>query len=211
MTRYGMLIDLNKCIGCDACTVACKVANGTPAGVFWNKVTKTMTGTFPNVSSVIFPRPCMHCDDPACVAVCPTGASHKREDGIVLVDYSRCIGCKYCIAACPYGVRTFVSELASNYPGKSPSAVEQLGFAKLDSGVVQKCTFCYTRVEQGLQPACVQTCPGEARTFGDLDDPSSDISKMITKLGAVQVLPEMGTNPSVYYVPSPKGATLFKK
>ena len=206
-----MLINLNKCIGCDACTVACKVANSTPQGVLWNKVAKTEYGTFPDVTKVFFPRPCMHCDDPACVSVCPTGASHKRADGIVLVDYDRCIGCKYCIAACPYAVRTFVKDLHSNFSGPSPAVVEELGFAKLESGVVQKCTFCYTRVDQGLQPACVQTCPGEARTFGDLADPASDISKQISQLKAVQILPELGTNPSVYYVPPSKGQILFKK
>ncbi len=200
MVRWGMVIDLRKCIGCQACTVACKVENATTQGVFWNKVLKTERGKYPTVTRTFLPRPCMHCEDPPCVAVCPTGASYKRQDGIVLIDYDKCIGCKYCIGACPYGVRTYVDEPKSYFPSAGLSQFEQYRYGEHQSGVVEKCTFCVQRVDNGQQPACVQTCPPEARYFGDLDDPASEVSKIIKTNNAVQLRTETGTNPSVYYV-----------
>jgi molybdopterin-containing oxidoreductase family iron-sulfur binding subunit len=209
LVHWGMVIDLNKCFGCQACTVACRVEHVTPKGVFWNRVLKTERGDYPNVTRVILPMPCMHCVDAPCVDVCPTEASHKRSDGIVLVDYDKCIGCKYCIAACPYGARTFIESIGS-YLSAGPSVLESFGYAKQQAGVVEKCTFCTERVDQGLQPACVQTCPATARYFGDLDDPTSDVSKMVASGNASRLLEGLGTNPSVYYLPSAEPAVLEK-
>ena len=202
MVRCGMVIDLRKCIGCQACSVACKAENLTPPGVFWNRVLKIEDGKYPNVTRLFLPLPCMHCEDPPCVAVCPTGASYKRSDGIVMINYDKCIGCKYCISACPYGARTYVDAIKPYFANAGPSQIEQYREGEHKAGVVEKCTFCVQRVENGLEPACVQTCPPRARYFGDLDDPQSEVSRMVKAGGAVQLLRESGTNPSVYYVPS---------
>lgn len=177
--RYGMVVDLRKCIGCEACTVACKAENGVSLGHFRTWVKKVESGTFPRVKKTFVPKLCNHCEDPACVSVCPTGASYKRAaDGIVLIDQDICIGCKYCMVSCPYGVR-YVDE---------------------DRGVVDKCTWCVHRVDQGIVPSCVNTCVANARIFGDLNDPESEISRFIAR-HQVQVLkPEAGLEPNVYYV-----------
>jgi Fe-S-cluster-containing dehydrogenase component len=207
MVRWGMVIDLRKCIGCQACTVACKAENLTPDGVHWNRVLKTEVGKYPSVRRQFLPLPCMHCENPPCVSVCPTGASYKRPDGIVMIDYDRCVGCKYCIAACPYGVRTYVEEVRSYFPNAGLSEIEQYRAGEHKAGVVEKCTFCVHRIDNGQEPACVQTCPPHARYFGDLEDPESEVSIIIRTTEAVQLISELGTNPSVYYVPSP-GTTI---
>jgi Fe-S-cluster-containing dehydrogenase component/coenzyme F420-reducing hydrogenase gamma subunit len=203
MVRWGMVIDLRKCIGCQACTVACKAENLTPQGVHWNRVLKVEDGEYPNTKRLFIPLPCMHCEDPSCVAVCPTGASYKRPDGIVMIDYDRCIGCMYCIGACPYGVRTYIDEVKPYFPSGGLSQIEQYRNGEHRSGVVEKCDFCIQRVENGLEPACVQTCPPRARYFGDLDDPQSEVSRIVKARNAVQLLRESNTNPSVYYIPPP--------
>jgi molybdopterin-containing oxidoreductase family iron-sulfur binding subunit len=205
-----MVIDLNKCIACEACTVACKVQHTTPNGVYWNKVVSAEQGEYPNVVRATIPMPCMHCDNAPCVKVCPTEASYKRPDGIVLIDYNKCIGCQYCIAVCPYGARTFVDSIGSYFP-TGPSVWETLGYYQQQSGVVEKCTFCADRVDQGVQPACVQTCPAAARYFGDLEDPESEVSKLVSSGNAIRLLDELGTNPSVYYLPPSQQVTLYKK
>ncbi len=202
MVRWGMVIDLRKCIGCQACTVACKAENLTPRGVFWNRVLKVENGKYPNVTRLFLPLHCMHCEDPPCVAACPTGASYKRPDGIVMINYDKCIGCKYCIPACPYAVRTYIDEPKPHFPNGGLSQIEQYRNGEHRTGVVEKCTFCVQRLDNGLEPACVQTCPPNAIRFGDLDDPQSDVSRMAKASGVVQLLRESGTNPSVYYVPS---------
>lgn len=211
MTRYGMLIDLSKCVGCNACTVACKASNATPEGVFFTHVDKVESGSFPNTVSLFLPRGCMQCADAPCVTVCPTHATYRRSDGIVMVDQSKCIGCRYCIAACPYGARTYMKEIKSYFGSSSSNLFEQNGYSVYTTGTVEKCEFCSKRLDQGYQPACVQTCPAVARTFGDLDDPNSDISKAIISSNAVQLLPELGTNPSVYYIMPRQSVTLAKK
>ena len=210
MTRYGMLIDLSRCVGCNACTVACKVSNVTPKGVFFTHVDKVESGKFPNTQSLFFPRACMQCDNAPCVTVCPTNATYKRSDGIVMVDQSKCIGCRYCIAACPYGDRTYMKKIQSYFEGGTLQ-FEIDGFAQYQVGTVAKCEFCAKRVDQGYLPACVQTCPTVARHFGDLDDPNSDISQLIVSSKAVQSLPELGTNPSVYFVLPRQQLTLVKR
>ena len=201
MARYGMVIDTRKCLGCSACTLACKVENGTPRGVFWNKVLQREIGKWPNANREFLAMPCMHCNHPPCVEVCPTGASYKRADGIVAVDYDKCMGCRYCETACPYGARTFVAAIRGYFEqGLTP--YEQVMFAKHQVGVEEKCNFCMDRIAKGQEPACVATCPAYARFFGDLDDPNSVVSKLIGERHGYQLLPELGTDPSVYYLPA---------
>ena len=184
MTKYGMVIDMRRCFGCKSCAVACKCENNVPDTVWWNtvktvggEVDDTPAGESPDQLSMhFFTYACQHCDEPACAEVCPTGATVKREDGIVTIDWEECIGCKSCITACPYeGVRTYVEE---------PSYY--LDFATGDAdvpphkaGVVEKCTFCAHRVDRGEEPACVYLCRARARHWGDLDDPESDVSKLL--------------------------------
>jgi len=177
--RYGMLIDTRRCFGVHACSVACKAENGVPLGQTRSWVEYIEKGTYPNVSRSFLPRLCNHCEKPNCVSVCPTGATWKRaEDGIVVVDADICIGCKYCVQACPYDAR---------YPNPT-------------TGAVDKCDFCFHRVAQGLEPACVEACPSRARVFGDLSDPESEISRTIATNPVTVLRPEKGTEPNVYYI-----------
>ncbi len=200
--RYGMVIDLSSCIGCQSCTMACKVENGTPKGVFWSKVLHKESGKYPTPKRAFLPVLCMHCENAPCVEVCPTGASSKRPDGIVAVDYDKCMGCRYCETACPYDARTLLEEIEPYYPEFGFTPYEQMMYQEHQKGVVEKCNFCVERVAQGEQPACVATCPAYARHFGDLDDPNSEVSKLIAQRHGYQLLPELGTEPSVYYLPA---------
>ncbi len=202
MARYGMIIDLKRCIGCGACVLACKAENGTPPGIFFTKVLDQVAGEFPIVKKKFVPVLCNHCKEAACVKVCPTGASYKREDGIVLVDYNKCIGCKACVVACPYNNRALLPKggLKKGYFGDYLTPFEQLKYQKFQEGVVVKCTFCYERVENGLEPSCVNTCPTEARVFGDLEDPENKVTRLIRQRGGFQPLAEANTDPSVFYI-----------
>ena len=175
--RFGMLIDLSLCIGCNACAVACKQENGVPLTKFNTWVESWDVGTGEQARRANQPKLCNHCADAPCVKVCPTGASYRTEDGVVLVDAEKCIGCKYCMAACPYQAR-IVQE---------------------STGVVEKCRFCWENGEPGNPPACVGTCISGARVFGDLDDPESDISKAIAQYHA-QPLASNLTASKIYYV-----------
>lgn len=204
--RLGMAIDLKRCIGCQACSVACKQSNNLPDSVWWTRVLTvggssmdTAGGTYPNNHLSYLPVSCQHCENPACAKVCPVGATYRDpETGVVRQDYDKCIGCRMCIAACPYtGVRNFNWEEPKHY----------LDFATGDPDVpehqkhvVEKCTFCYQRSSQGKTPACMELCPGRARFWGDLDDPDSEVSKLIASREYKQLLPEKGTKPSVYYL-----------
>lgn len=201
MTRWGMVIDLARCIGCNACTVACQIENGSPPGVYFTRVYTEETGTFPDVETTFVPALCNHCEDAPCIPVCPTGATYKRDDGIVLVDQDKCIGCRYCMMACPYGNRFFLRKgiLESGYHGER-TAFEDAKWDAFTEGTVAKCTFCAHRVDEGLQPACVVTCPTDARVFGDLEDEHSLVNRLIDERDGRQPLPERGTNPSVYYL-----------
>ena len=143
----------------------------------------------------------MHCAEPACVGVCPTGASVKRSDGIVVVDQAKCIGCRSCVMACPYEARYFLKKYRGYYPEKGLTAYETAQKKGKVMGTVSKCNLCLDRVEAGEQPACVQTCPAKARFFGDLEDPESQVAKLIVSRRGYQLHPEMGTDPSVYYLP----------
>ncbi len=209
--RYGMVIDLGRCVGCQACALACKAVNGTPPGVWWAKVALGETGKFPTARRTMLPTLCMHCKNPPCVEVCATGASTKRPDGIVAVDYDKCMGCRYCETACPYGARTFLDSIRPYFPEFGFNPYEQMMYQKHQAGIVEKCNFCLERVQKGEQPACVETCIGYARTFGDLDDPNSEVSRLIVTRRAYQLLPELGTEPSVYYLkPGGIGAPIKK-
>lgn len=177
--RYAMVIDTRRCIGCQACSVACKAEFEVPLGETRSWVEFIEKGTFPNVRRSFLPRLCNQCEEPACVPVCPTGATYKREqDGIVVVDADICIGCKYCMQACPYGVR----------------------FINPRTGAADKCDFCLHRVQNGLVPACVNTCQGRARIFGDLNDPESEVSKLVAIHATTVLRPDMGTEPMVFYI-----------
>ncbi len=203
--RYGLAINTKNCIGCHTCSVKCKIENNTPNGVWWNQTTTVGgggmdcgEGLWPDTRLVYETIQCMHCENPACVEVCPTGASHKDEEtGAVLVDTEQCIGCKSCMSACPYtGVRTYIEEDPQYHLDFS---LGQAGMAHL-KGTVEKCTLCHHRTSQGIEPACVEVCVHDARVWGDLDDPESDISKLIASEPYEQLLAERGTNPQVYYL-----------
>ncbi|MEM3404640.1 MAG: 4Fe-4S dicluster domain-containing protein [Nitrososphaeria archaeon] len=211
-----MVIDLKKCTGCRTCVISCKVENGTQPGVFWNRVGIKEEGVFPNVRRIPVPVACQHCEDPPCVKVCPSKASIRREDGIVIIDEDKCIGCRYCMMACPYGARFFIDHLKNYFPNSITPFEKwhrEKGWHKHTKGVCEKCDFCLHRVERGLKkglkpgingdatPKCVVDCPSKARYFGDLDDPTSEVSQLIRKYGGFRLLKEIGTNPSVYYLP----------
>ena len=199
--QLALVIDLNVCVGCHACVTACKQWNtsgtagpladehayeASPTGTFFNRVQTYEAGIFPGTDTIHFPKSCLHCEEPPCVPVCPTGASYKRKsDGIVLVDYDKCIGCKYCSWACPYGMRELDEERQ----------------------VMTKCTLCVDRIydEQlppsDRRPACVMACPTGARLFGDVKDPDSDVSKAIRERGGYALMPEWDTRPANQYLP----------
>ena len=205
MTRYGMAIDLSRCIGCNTCAVACKVSNNLPKDVWWNVVhtegrdfADTSKGTYGGEMQLSWlPVTCMHSENAVCEEVCPTGATVKRDDGIVTVDEETCIGCKSCMEACPYDVRRLIENEPEYYlelPIGDPAAKSHKG------GTVEKCDFCAGRIDRGEKPACMELCPGRARYWGDLDDPESEVSQFLSGRNATVLLEEEGTSPSVYYV-----------
>lgn len=200
MPRYGMVIDLKSCVGCYSCVMACKAENATPAHTFWNRVIAKEEGKYPAARLTYTPVSCMHCENPSCVNVCPTGASYKRQDGIVMVDDKKCIGCGYCVNACPYDARILLHKYEGSYPKFGLTEYEQQGSSKHSEGTVEKCTFCVHRVDKGLEPACVKTCPAKARHFGDLSDPNSEPSRLLAEREGTVLLEHLGTKPKVYYV-----------
>lgn len=198
--HYGMVIDLRRCVGCHACTAACKQKNATPTGVFWRKVMIKEEGKFPNSAPVSMPLLCMHCEEPACVDACPTGAAYKTKEGPVLIDQDKCVGCRACVVACPYSARTFLEQIGEYYPDLGKTAYETAREGEHNVGTVSKCTFCVDRINEGKDPLCVQTCIANAAVFGDLDDPNSEVNKRILHYDAQPLLPETGTKPSVFYI-----------
>lgn len=203
--RYGMAIDLKRCIGCHTCAVACKQINNLPKKMWWNRILTvggeeidTPAGTYPNNKLEYIPINCQHCDNAACVKACPVGATYKREeDGIVIQDAELCIGCRMCMVACPYNARSFNWSKPEYY---IDHAVGDLDAPVHQYNTVSKCTFCVHRLAKGENPACIITCTAVARFFGDLDDPDSDVSRAIRGRNSVKLLAEKGTEPSVYYL-----------
>lgn len=201
MARYGMVIDQRRCVGCFACVMACKAENGTPKGVNWNHVVVEEKGEYPNARMTFTPILCNHCDNPPCRDVCPTGATYVDKNGSVLVNQSLCIGCKYCMVACPYHARQDNRKNAGYFPEFGLTPLEQQGYAKHKKGAPSKCVFCHDRVAEGKDPACVTTCPTRARIFGDLDDPNSEVSQLLKQHQTYRLIEELGSQPKVFYIP----------
>jgi len=196
-----MVIDLRKCVGCNACTAACKQTNAIPLGVFWSKVLNYETGEYPQARLRFLPMLCMHCQVAPCLEACPTGATYRGEDGLVLVDDDLCIGCRYCMMACPYEARSYnTTRPQEYYSGQGLTEFEQVGCIQHPKSAIEKCNFCAPRLQEGKLPACVATCPSGARIFGDLDDPQSEGSKLVASGLARPRLEEQGTKPSVFYI-----------
>lgn len=203
MTKLAIGIDLHRCIGCNTCALACKMQNNVPDGMLWNRVLTegcerfdSAEGTYPNLSRTYLPLACQHCENPACERVCPTGATYKDDKGRVEIDYDKCIGCRMCMAACPYNARVFnwnepVRDPDFNYGDKDVPVRPK--------GVVEKCTLCKERTDRGDEPMCVVCCPTKARIYGDLDDPDSEVSRAIRERGGYVLLEEQGTRPQVHY------------
>ena len=223
MARWGMIIDLDKCTGCQACIVACKVENNVPfvepeqaaldRTIAWMDIITTVEGEYPNVRVRHMPRPCMQCDEPPCIKVCPVSATYKNPEGLVGQIYPRCIGCRYCTNACPYTLKYF-----NWYAPQWPEEMEKYlnpDVAIRPKGVVEKCSFCVQRLQKARDlarvenrqlreddyvPACVESCPSNAMYFGDLDDPNSRVASLAENARAFRVLEDLGTEPKVYYL-----------
>jgi Fe-S-cluster-containing dehydrogenase component len=216
MPSWGMVIDLRRCIGCYSCTISCKQEHFLPPEMFWNRLVISETGHYPTVTKQIYPVGCNHCKEAVCVKVCPTRATTRREDGIVIIDADKCVGCRYCVVACPYQNRTFLSKDKDKgfFPGRLQTDFEKAGkkLYRHQVGTTEKCNFCAERIDAGLArglqpgkdrdatPACVNTCPARALTFGDLDDPNSEVSRLIKERGGFQLHTEYNTDPSVYFI-----------
>ena len=218
--KWGMLIDINLCIGCQYCTFACEAVNNLADDMRYCVVT---TETTQSGDEFFLSRPCMHCDEAPCVHACPVVATYKRPDGIVAMDYDRCIGCRYCMVACPYDARVFNWRDPIELSPQSPA----FGYQEVPNrprGVVEKCSFCSHRIDPGIErglvpgvdpqatPACVMACPTKARIFGDMNDPESPVSQALAKSKVtLRLREELSTEPRVYYIPpSPNSENKFQ-
>lgn len=222
MAKFVRVIDMERCMGCRACVAACAVENHYTPGAPWNVMIEREVGTYPYVRTVFSTMNCMHCEEPPCKKVCDAmgaKAITKNEFGVVLIDYDKCVGCQYCVAACPYGVPQYNEKVDSLYPG-GPTPYEAVPAAgrhpthRKKVNVVEKCTFCWHRLEPAVKagktdrigkdpeytPACDLVCPVAARVFGDIDDPNSEVSRRVGAKKATQLKKEFGTRPQVYYV-----------
>ena len=203
MTRYAIAIKQQRCIGCHTCSLSCKMQNNVPDGMLWNRVLTEncnivdgAVGTYPNLTRSFLPLACQHCENPACERVCPTGATYKDDKGRVEIDYDKCIGCRMCMAACPYNARV----LNWNEPYRSTGfAYGDARVPERSKGVMEKCTLCKERTDAGDVPMCVECCPADARIFGDLDDPNSEIAKLAAQGNVRILLEDKGTRPQVFY------------
>lgn len=225
MPRWGMVIDLDKCTGCAACIATCKQENNVAyvspeesrrgRSLSWMNLLTQAEGEFPHITVKYFPILCMHCDNPPCIKVCPVRATYKADNGIVAQIYPRCIGCRYCMAACPYTVKYF-NWHEPHWDEEMRKTVNP-DVSLRPKGVVEKCTFCDHRLikareqariegrefrEEDYVPACVETCPANAMFFGDLDDPNSTVSKLSRSPRATRFMEDLGTEPKVYYLSS---------
>lgn len=220
--RLGMVIDLYKCIGCRTCAVVCKQVNSQPPGTWWNRVFtpgsqhhQTAPAQEGRLQMSFLPVSCQMCDNPACQKVCPVGATYTDDKGVVLVDLERCIGCRYCMSACPYGVRQFNWEdpkktkekagyqknYSYGYPFDYRDQDGRLVYTPdRPKGITEKCTFCVQYISQDELPMCVQACPAEARHFGDLNDPNSKVGRLIREKETTRLLENLGTSPKVFYL-----------
>jgi phenylacetyl-CoA:acceptor oxidoreductase subunit 1 len=208
--RYGMVVDINRCVGCQTCTISCKHANATPPGVQWRRVLDVERGRFPDVERLFLVTGCQHCENPPCVPVCPTGATKQREDGLVTMDYETCIGCGYCAVACPYQARTIVHDKQWYYG--EPTLQEDKVYDDGRIGVANKCTFCVERIDEAkvlgktpgvdleYTPACAASCIAQAIVFGDYNDPESSVSKLTAENNYFQMHQELGTDPQIKYL-----------
>ena len=205
MTRLALAIKLDRCVGCHTCANACKMSNNVPDGMLWNRILTEdcevmdgAQGTYPDLSRTYLPLSCQHCENPACMKVCPIGATYRDEKGRVEIDYDKCIGCRMCMAACPYNARVF------NWEEHERSTGFNYGDRDVPErpvGVMEKCTLCKERIDRGeAQPMCVECCPARARVYGDLDDPNSEISKLRREGNVRILLEEKGTDPQVFYL-----------
>lgn len=217
MSKFGLVIDLKKCFGCRSCVAACKIENMVQKENYWNFIIEYEEGKYPDVKKTFIPMNCMHCEEPSCMKACPEEAIKKNEYGVVLIDYDKCKGRKYCIAACPYGVIHYIKKEKTFYPDEK-TPYEQLPFKarhflhRKKLGVVEKCTLCWHRIEKALKegkkpgsdydssPACVPVCPAGARYFIDYDDKENDVYKMVIKRDGKKLKEEFGTNPKVTYL-----------
>ena len=214
--RWGMVIDLVKCTRCHACVAACRIEHFLPLYITWSKLIAIEGESAGKASVTTLPVRCNHCQDAPCVKVCPTEATTQRDDGIVVIDSDKCIGCRYCVVACPYQNRTYLSKEKDPgyFPGYEKTAFEKKGeeLYPHQVGTTEKCNFCAEKIDAGMEkglrpgierdatPACVNTCQARAMTFGNLDDPDSEISVMIRERIAFQLQEDYGTDPSVFYV-----------
>lgn len=211
MTRWAIVADLNRCVGCQTCTAACKHSNATAPGIQWRKVLDVEAGEYPDVQRAFVPVGCMHCADPPCLDVCPSTATGKRDDGIITIDYDLCIGCAYCAVACPYQARSRIDQPTAAY-GERAMRHETRREDPNRIGVAQKCTFCVERIDEGLAngltpgldpeatPACVGSCIADALQFGDADDPNSNVSKLLAENRHFRMHEDLGTGPGFFYL-----------
>jgi Fe-S-cluster-containing dehydrogenase component len=210
--HWVMVIDLSKCVGCDYCVYACQAINDTRDDMRWNVrvVDETETGELYHLT-----RPCLHCNEAPCVDVCPVTATYHRADGLVVMDYDKCIGCRYCQTACPYGARSFNWEERTDENPRVPD-FGRPEVPRRARGVVEKCTFCIHRIDAALEnglmpgvdteatPACVNICPVTARFFGDINNPDSEVAQIVANTPTLRLREDLGTEPNVYYIP-PEG------
>ncbi len=199
MTRMGFTIDLERCVGCQACVIACKVENGTPRNIHWMRVLEKEVGEFPDARRTFTPVRCNHCANPPCVQACPTGAFVQRADGVVVINDDVCVGTMACLTACPYYVPVRYDG-GGGYFGRRLTMYEDTKFSQHREGTAQKCHFCYQRLDAGRPPACVEACPADALNYGDLDDPGSTVNHLLQRRRHFRPREELGTDPSLFYL-----------